>query len=189
MEYVATAHPSDPVSLARSECGSGAAGAAPSGAARAVERETRLPGSTGKWPLTHGYGTHRSSACAAPTVPGVRMPAAELSGGAMRSNSTTRQRSVPHDEDRRTPPIGRELPRRLQLVVFTYGAPALKDQNERFSPSSEELQKDIQDEDTSSVESETTVKAQTELFDMISKINKKLLKEEDLAKIVTGNET
>ncbi|KAF5302864.1 hypothetical protein FQA39_LY02044 [Lamprigera yunnana] len=52
-------------------------------------------------------------------------------------------------------------------------------ENERFSPSSEELQKDIQDEDTSSVESETTVKAQTELFDMISKINKKLLKEEE----------
>ncbi|KAB0799302.1 hypothetical protein PPYR_07182 [Photinus pyralis] len=52
-------------------------------------------------------------------------------------------------------------------------------ENERFSPSSEELQKDIKDDDTSSIESETTLKAQSELFEMISKLNKKLLKEEE----------
>lgn len=50
---------------------------------------------------------------------------------------------------------------------------------ERFSPSSEEFSKDIKDDDTSSTVSETTIKEQAELFEMISKINRRLLKEEE----------
>ncbi|KAF2884610.1 hypothetical protein ILUMI_21560 [Ignelater luminosus] len=60
-----------------------------------------------------------------------------------------------------------------------HNKPSSSVENERFSPSSEELQKDIKDDDTSSTVSETTVKEQSELFEMISKINKKLLKEEE----------
>ncbi|KAI4462811.1 ras-associating domain containing protein [Holotrichia oblita] len=50
---------------------------------------------------------------------------------------------------------------------------------ERFSPSSEEFHKDLKDDDTNSTVSEATIKEQLELFEMINKINKKLLKEEE----------
>ncbi|GJQ64982.1 hypothetical protein Trydic_g7145 [Trypoxylus dichotomus] len=50
---------------------------------------------------------------------------------------------------------------------------------ERFSPSSEEFHKDLKDDDTNSTISEATLKEQLELFEMINKINKKLLKEEE----------
>lgn len=50
---------------------------------------------------------------------------------------------------------------------------------ERFSPSSEEFSKDLKDDDTSSTVSESTIREQVELFEMISRINKRLLKEEE----------
>lgn len=50
---------------------------------------------------------------------------------------------------------------------------------ERFSPSSEDFNKDIKDDDTSSTISEITIREQIELFDLIHKINKRLLKEEE----------
>lgn len=50
---------------------------------------------------------------------------------------------------------------------------------ERFSPSSEEFSKDLKDDDTSSTVSETTIREQVELFEMIARINKRLLKEEE----------
>lgn len=50
---------------------------------------------------------------------------------------------------------------------------------ERFSPSSEEFHKDIKDDDTNSTASETNTREQLELFEMINKLNKKLLKEEE----------
>ncbi|XP_022918915.2 ras association domain-containing protein 10-like [Onthophagus taurus] len=50
---------------------------------------------------------------------------------------------------------------------------------ERFSPSSEEFHKDLKDDDTNSTLSETNVREQLELFEMINKLNKKLLKEEE----------
>lgn len=50
---------------------------------------------------------------------------------------------------------------------------------ERFSPSSEEFSKDIKDDDTSSTVSEATIREQVELFESISKLNKRLLREEE----------
>lgn len=51
---------------------------------------------------------------------------------------------------------------------------------ERFSsPSSHEFNKDLKDDDTSSTISEATVREQLDLFDKISKLNKRLLKEEE----------
>lgn len=50
---------------------------------------------------------------------------------------------------------------------------------ERLSPSSEDFHKDIKDDDTSSTVSEATIKEQVELFEMIAKLNKRLLQEEE----------
>ncbi|XP_074039318.1 uncharacterized protein isoform X1 [Leptinotarsa decemlineata] len=50
---------------------------------------------------------------------------------------------------------------------------------ERFSPSSEEFAKDIKDDDTSSTVSESTMKEQLDLYEKISKLNKRLLREEE----------
>ncbi|XP_018324681.1 ras association domain-containing protein 10-like [Agrilus planipennis] len=53
-------------------------------------------------------------------------------------------------------------------------------ENERFSPSSDELQKDIKDdEDSSSTTSEATVREQAILLEKVTKINKRLLREEE----------
>lgn len=50
---------------------------------------------------------------------------------------------------------------------------------ERFSPSSEDFAKDLKDDDTSSTISESTLREQVELFEMIARINRRLLKEEE----------
>ncbi|XP_057658591.1 ras association domain-containing protein 10-like isoform X1 [Diorhabda carinulata] len=51
--------------------------------------------------------------------------------------------------------------------------------SERFSPCSEELNKDTKDDDSSSTISESTLKEQVGLFEKINKLNKRLLKEEE----------
>ncbi|CAH1985762.1 unnamed protein product [Acanthoscelides obtectus] len=50
---------------------------------------------------------------------------------------------------------------------------------ERLSLSSEEFGKDLKDDDTSSTVSEATVREQLELYEKITKVNKRLLKEEE----------
>lgn len=50
---------------------------------------------------------------------------------------------------------------------------------ERFSLSSEEFSKDFNDDDTSSTVSEATIREQVDIFEMITKINKRLVKEEE----------
>ncbi|XP_030767759.1 ras association domain-containing protein 10-like [Sitophilus oryzae] len=51
--------------------------------------------------------------------------------------------------------------------------------SERFSPSSEEFNSNIKDDDTSSTVSESAVKEQLDLLDKIIKLNKHILKEEE----------
>ncbi|KAF7268091.1 hypothetical protein GWI33_018752 [Rhynchophorus ferrugineus] len=51
--------------------------------------------------------------------------------------------------------------------------------SERFSPSSEDFNRNLKDDDTSSTISESAIKEQLELLEKIVKINKNLLKEEE----------
>nr|CAH7744245.1 unnamed protein product [Callosobruchus chinensis] len=50
---------------------------------------------------------------------------------------------------------------------------------QRLSPSSEEFGKDLKDDDTSSTVSEVTIREQLELYEKITKVNKRLLNEEE----------
>ncbi|XP_066140961.1 ras association domain-containing protein 10-like [Euwallacea fornicatus] len=59
--------------------------------------------------------------------------------------------------------------------------------SDRFSPSSEEFNQNVKDDDTSSTISETTLREQIELIEKIIKLNKSLLKEEENITKLDGN--